>query len=49
VKGGFFLDVVISEGSVVLELLSSIDESLLVERDFLFDLDPSLDVFNGFG
>jgi hypothetical protein len=47
VKGGFLLDVVVSEGSAVLKLLSSKDESLLVWRDSLLVLDLGLDVFDG--
>jgi len=43
------LDVVVAEGSAVLELLSGEDESLLVGRDALLVLDLSLDVLNGVG
>jgi hypothetical protein len=49
VKGGFLLDVVVSEGSAVLKLLSCKDESLLVGRDSLLVLDFGLDVFDGIG
>jgi hypothetical protein len=49
VKGGFFLDVVVSEGSAVLKLLACKDQSLLVGRDSLLVLDLGLDVFNGVG
>ena len=45
-EGRFLLDVVVAEGSVVLELLSSEDESLLVWWDSLLVLDLSLDVVN---
>jgi hypothetical protein len=47
VKGGFLLDVVVSEGSAVLQLLASKDESLLVGRDSLLVLDLILDIFGG--
>jgi hypothetical protein len=46
-ESGFFLDVVIGEGSAVFELLSSEDESLLIWWDTFFVLDLSLDVLNG--
>ena len=45
-KSGFLLDVVVSEGSAVIELLSSEDESLLVWRDTFLVLDLGLDVLN---
>ena len=41
------LDVVVTEGSSILELLSSEDESLLIGRDTFLILDLGLDVFNG--
>ena len=41
------MDIVIREGSAVLELLSSEDESLLVWRDTFLILDLGLDVLNG--
>lgn len=43
-KRRLLLNVVISKGSSVLELLSSEDESLLVRRDSLFVLDFSFHV-----
>merc|ERR1719478_691604 len=46
-QGGLLLDVVVSEGSSVLELLSGEDESLLVGWDALLVLDLSLDVLDG--
>jgi len=49
VKGGFFLDVVVGEGSSVLELFTSEDQSLLIGRDSFFVLDFGLDVFDGVG
>jgi hypothetical protein len=47
VEGRFFLDVVVTEGSAVFELLASEDESLLVRWDTFFVLDLSLDVLDG--
>ena len=47
VESGLFLDVVVGEGSAVLELLTSEDESLLIWWDTFLVLDLSLDVFNG--
>ena len=41
------MDIVIREGSAVLELLSSEDESLLVWRDTFLILDLGLDVLDG--
>ena len=46
-EGGLLLDVVVGEGSTVLELLTSEDESLLIRRDTLLVLDLGLDVLNG--
>ena len=48
-KSGLLLDVVVREGSAILELLSSEDESLLIRRDTLLVLDLGLDVLNGIG
>ena len=48
-KGRFFLDVVVGQGSAILKLLSGEDQSLLVRRDAFFVLDLGLDVFNGVG
>jgi len=47
VESGLFLDVVVGEGSAVLELLTSEDESLLIWWDTFLVLDLSLDVLNG--
>ena len=47
VKGRLLLDVVIGEGSAVLELLTSEDESLLVWWDTFLVLDLSLDILDG--
>ena len=46
-KSGFLLNVVVSEGSAVFQLLSGEDESLLIRGDTFLVLDLSLDVFNG--
>ena len=43
----FFLDVVVTEGSTVFELLSGENESLLIGWDAFLVLDLSLDVLNG--
>ena len=47
VESGFLLDVVVTEGSAVLELLSSEDESLLIRGNSLPVLDFLLHVVNG--
>jgi len=46
-ESGLFLNIVIGEGSAVLELLSGEDESLLIWWDTFFILDLSLNIFNG--
>ena len=46
-ESGLLLDVVIGEGSSILELLSSEDESLLIWWDTFLVLDLGLDVLNG--
>ncbi len=46
--GRFFRDIVVRQGSFVLELLSSENESLLVNWDSLFVLDLSLEDFDSF-
>ena len=46
VKGRLFLNVIVTESSAVLELLSGEDESLLIRGDSLLVLDLCLDVFN---
>jgi len=48
-KGRLLLDVIVGEGSTILELFASEDESLLVWRDAFFILDLSLDILNGVG
>jgi len=47
VKGGFLLDVIVSKGATILELLSGEDESLLVWGDSFLVLNLLLDVLNG--
>ena len=46
-ESGLLLDVVVAEGSAVLELLTSEDESLLIWRDTLLVLDLGLNVLDG--
>ena len=41
------LDVVVGEGSVVLELFSGEDKSLLIRGNSFFVLDLGLDIFDG--
>ena len=48
-EGGLLLDVVVSQGPAVLELLAREDESLLVGRDSFLVLDLGLDVLDGVG
>ena len=45
-ESGLLLDVVVGEGSAVLELLASEDESLLIRGDSLLVLDLGLDVLD---
>ena len=49
VEGGLLLDVVVTEGAAVLQLLASEDEALLIGGDALLVLDFLLDVVNGVG
>ena len=49
VQRGFLLDVVVGQGSAVLELLASEDESLLVRRNAFFVLYLVLDAVDGVG
>merc|ERR1719450_1791112 len=46
-ESGLLLDVVVGEGSAVLKLLTSEDESLLVWWNTFLVLDLGLDIFNG--
>merc|ERR1719267_58898 len=48
-ESGLLLNVVVAEGSSILELLSSEDESLLIWRDTLLVLDLGLNVLDGVG
>jgi len=47
VKGGFFLDVVVSQSPAVFELLASEYEPLLIWRNAFFVLDFLLDIVDG--
>ena len=47
VEGRFLLDVVVGEGSSILKLLSSEDESLLIGWDTFLVLDLGLDILDG--
>ena len=46
VKGGLLLDVVVAQGTAILQLLSGKDKTLLIGGDSLLVLDLSLDVVN---
>merc|ERR1719384_432340 len=46
VKGGLLLDVVIAQGTSILELLASEDQTLLVRRDTFLILDLSFHIFD---
>jgi len=48
-EGGLLLDIVVSKGSAILQLLASEDQSLLVRGDALLVLDLGLHVVNGVG
>jgi hypothetical protein len=48
-ESGLLLDVVVGEGSTVLELLTSEDKSLLIRRNTFLVLDLSLDILDGVG
>jgi hypothetical protein len=48
-ESGFLLDIVVREGTAVLELLSSEDQTLLIGRNALLILNLALDVVNGIG
>jgi len=47
VEGGFLLNVVVTEGSSVFQLLSGEDESLLIGGDSFLVLDLGLNVVDG--
>merc|ERR1711933_257190 len=46
-KGGFFLNVVITQSSSIFKLLTSKNQTLLIRRNTLFVLDLSLYIING--
>ncbi len=46
-EGRFLLDVVVTQGTSVLELLSSKDKTLLIRGDSFLVLDLGLDVVDG--
>ena len=46
-EGGLLLDVVIGEGTAILELLSGEDQTLLIGRNTFLVLDLGLDVLDG--
>ncbi len=48
-EGGLLLDVVVREGSSILQLLTSEDQPLLIRRDPLLILDLGLHVLDGVG
>ena len=48
-QGGLLLNVVVAEGSVVLQSFPCKDESLRIGRDSFLVLDLSLDHLNGIG
>ena len=47
VEGGLLLDVVVSKGPAILQLLASKDEALLVRGNALLVLDLGLDIVDG--
>jgi hypothetical protein len=47
VKGGVLLDVVVSEGAAIVQLLAGKDQALLVRGDALLVLDLGLHIVNG--
>ena len=47
VESGLLLDVVVTQGTTILELLTSKDQTLLIRRDSFLVLDLGLDVVNG--
>ena len=46
-KGGLLLDVVVAEGTAILELLSGKDQALLIRGNALLILDLGLDIVDG--
>jgi hypothetical protein len=49
VEGGLFLDVVVTQGAAILQLLTSKDETLLIRWNALLVLDLGLHIVNGIG
>ena len=47
VKGGFFLDIVVTQGAAIFQLLAGKNQTLLIRGDTFLVLDLLLDVFNG--
>jgi hypothetical protein len=47
VESGFLLDVVVAQGTTILELLASKDKTLLIRRNAFLVLDLALDVVDG--
>ena len=48
-QGGFLLNVVVRQGTAILELLAGEDQPLLIWGDTLLVLDLGLDVLNAIG
>ena len=46
-KGWLFLDIIITEGTAIFQLLACEDQPLLVRRDAFLVLDLGLDVLDG--
>ena len=46
-QGGFLLNVVVRQGTAILELLAGEDQPLLIWRDSFLVLDLCLDILNG--
>jgi hypothetical protein len=49
VKGGLLLDIVVCEGTFILQLLASKNQALLIGRDSFLVLDLLLDTVDGIG
>jgi len=49
VESGLLLDVVVGQGTAILELLAGEDQALLIRWDALLILDLALDVVDGVG
>jgi len=47
VKSGFFLDVIVTQGTAIFQLFTSKDQTLLVWRNAFFVLDLGLHILNG--